>query len=126
MKRLIIASGNQGKIREFQGLLGALPLDVQPQPSGLDIEETGASFAATLRAAPPEIAKTARASDTSTTMAWQLFNAVSSRGKISDNSSSGPIKSASLGDIHARDSAPACSICRVPGGDRRVAFLSPV
>ncbi|HCX54691.1 MAG TPA: non-canonical purine NTP pyrophosphatase, partial [Synechococcus sp. UBA9887] len=26
MKRLIIASGNQGKIREFQGLLGALPL----------------------------------------------------------------------------------------------------
>ena len=49
MKRLIIASGNQGKIREFQGLLGALPLDVQPQPTGLEIEETGASFAANAR-----------------------------------------------------------------------------
>ena len=49
MKRLIIASGNQGKIHEFQGLLYALPLHVEPQPAGLDIEETGASFAANAR-----------------------------------------------------------------------------
>ena len=49
MKRLIIASGNQGKIHEFQGLLSALPLHVEPQPAGLDIEETGASFAANAR-----------------------------------------------------------------------------
>ena len=49
MKRLIIASGNQGKIHEFQGLLSALPLNVEPQPAGLDIEETGASFAANAR-----------------------------------------------------------------------------
>ena len=49
MKRLIIASGNQGKIHEFQGLLAALPLNVEPQPAGLDIEETDASFAANAR-----------------------------------------------------------------------------
>ena len=49
MKRLIIASGNQGKIHEFQGLLSALPLNVQPQPASLDIEETGVSFAANAR-----------------------------------------------------------------------------
>ena len=49
MKRLIIASGNQGKIHEFQGLLSTLPLNVQPQPASLDIEETGVSFAANAR-----------------------------------------------------------------------------
>ena len=49
MKRLIIASGNQDKIHEFQGLLSALPLNVQPQPASLDIEETGVSFAANAR-----------------------------------------------------------------------------
>ena len=32
MKTLVIASGNAGKIREFQGLLQALPVSVQPQP----------------------------------------------------------------------------------------------
>ena len=34
MKTLVIASGNAGKIREFQGLLQALPVSVQPQPEG--------------------------------------------------------------------------------------------
>ena len=32
MKTLVIASGNAGKIREFQGLLRALPVSVQPPP----------------------------------------------------------------------------------------------
>ena len=39
MKTLVIASGNAGKIREFQGLLQALPVSVQPQPECLEVEE---------------------------------------------------------------------------------------
>ena len=46
---LVIASGNQGKIREFQGLLSNLPLEVRPQPAGMEVEETGSTFAANAR-----------------------------------------------------------------------------
>ena len=46
---LVIASGNAGKIREFAHLLASLPLEVRPQPDGLDVEETGSSFAANAR-----------------------------------------------------------------------------
>lgn len=46
---LVIASGNQGKIDEFQGLLSNLPLTVQPQPEGIDVEESGDTFAANAR-----------------------------------------------------------------------------
>jgi XTP/dITP diphosphohydrolase len=42
---LVIASGNPGKIREFSALLAALPLTVLPQPAGLEVEESGATFA---------------------------------------------------------------------------------
>ena len=49
MKTLVIASGNAGKIREFEGLLQALPVDVRPQPDGLEVEETGTTFAANAR-----------------------------------------------------------------------------
>ncbi|MCT0208437.1 RdgB/HAM1 family non-canonical purine NTP pyrophosphatase [Synechococcus sp. CS-1332] len=46
---LVIASGNAGKIREFAHLLASLPLAVRPQPDGLEVEETGTSFAANAR-----------------------------------------------------------------------------
>jgi len=46
---LVIASGNAGKIREFIALLADLPVRVMPQPRGLEVEETGASFAANAR-----------------------------------------------------------------------------
>ena len=46
MKTLVIASGNPGKIHEFENLLRALPIDVRPQPEGLNVEETGSTFAA--------------------------------------------------------------------------------
>ena len=49
MKTLVIASGNAGKIREFEGLLKALPVNVRPQPKGLEVEETGTTFAANAR-----------------------------------------------------------------------------
>ena len=49
MKTLVIASGNAGKILEFEGLLQALPVSVRPQPEGLDVDETGTTFAANAR-----------------------------------------------------------------------------
>jgi XTP/dITP diphosphohydrolase len=42
---LVIASGNAGKIREFAALLADLPLEIRAQPEGLEVEETGATFA---------------------------------------------------------------------------------
>ena len=57
MKTLVIASGNAGKIREFEGLLKSLPVAVQPQPQGLDVEETGATFAANAQLKAIAVAK---------------------------------------------------------------------
>ncbi|MEB3158095.1 MAG: RdgB/HAM1 family non-canonical purine NTP pyrophosphatase [Synechococcus sp.] len=44
-RTLVIASGNAGKLREFAELLSDLPLEVQPQPAGMEVEETGSTFA---------------------------------------------------------------------------------
>ena len=44
-RTLVIASGNAGKLREFAGLLEHLPLMVRPQPEGMEVEETGLTFA---------------------------------------------------------------------------------
>jgi len=41
---LVIASGNQGKIREFKKLLEDLPFNLLRQPAGFEIEETGNTF----------------------------------------------------------------------------------
>ena len=41
---LVIASGNEGKIREFKKFLGDFPFDVLTQPIGFEIEETGNTF----------------------------------------------------------------------------------
>lgn len=46
---LVIASGNAGKIREFSALLAELPLEIRRQPEGLEVEESGASFAENAR-----------------------------------------------------------------------------
>jgi XTP/dITP diphosphohydrolase len=46
---LVIASGNAGKIREFAQLLAPLGLAIEPMPAGLDIEETGTTFAENAR-----------------------------------------------------------------------------
>lgn len=46
---LVIASGNAGKVREFGALLADLPLQTRAQPEGLEVEETGSSFAANAR-----------------------------------------------------------------------------
>lgn len=54
---LVIASGNAGKIREFSHLLAGLPLEVRPQPEGLEVEETGSSFAANARLKAEAVAR---------------------------------------------------------------------
>ncbi len=54
---LVIASGNAGKLREFTALLADFPLEVRPQPQGLEVEETGASFAANARLKAEAVAR---------------------------------------------------------------------
>ena len=41
---LVIASSNEGKIKEFKKLLGGFPFKLLTQPLGLEIEETGKTF----------------------------------------------------------------------------------
>ncbi len=48
-RSLVIASGNQGKLREFKQLLNHLPVDLWPQPEELRVEETGNTFAQNAR-----------------------------------------------------------------------------
>ena len=49
LSTLVIASGNAGKIREFGQLLGDLALEIRPMPEGLEVEETGSTFAENAR-----------------------------------------------------------------------------
>ncbi len=57
MTRLVIASGNAGKVREFRQLLAGLGLEIEPQPQGLDVEETGTTFAENARLKATAIAR---------------------------------------------------------------------
>jgi len=54
---LVIASGNAGKVREFGALLAELGLEVRPQPDGLEVEETGATFAENARLKAEAVAR---------------------------------------------------------------------
>jgi len=54
---LVIASGNAGKVREFGHLLAALHLEIRPQPEGLEVEETGATFAENARLKAAAVAR---------------------------------------------------------------------
>lgn len=46
---LVIASGNPHKVAEIGAMLAAVELQVQAQPKGLEIEETGDTYAANAR-----------------------------------------------------------------------------
>ena len=54
---MVIASGNPGKVREFQELLQQLPLALQLQPDGMRVEETGLTFAENARLKALAVAK---------------------------------------------------------------------
>ncbi|WP_036901363.1 MULTISPECIES: RdgB/HAM1 family non-canonical purine NTP pyrophosphatase [Prochlorococcus] len=47
--KLVIASGNLGKVKEFRELLSSLPIQVISQPEGFDVDEIGQSFAENAR-----------------------------------------------------------------------------
>ena len=57
MTTLVIASGNAGKVREFGRLLADLGLETQAQPEGLEVEETGDTFAANARLKASAVAR---------------------------------------------------------------------
>ena len=57
MTTLVIASGNAGKVREFGQLLADLGLETRPQPDGLDVEETGNTFAENARLKAEAVAR---------------------------------------------------------------------
>ena len=56
-RTLVIASGNAGKVREFRELLQQLPLELQPQPEGMEVDETGLTFAENARLKALAVAK---------------------------------------------------------------------
>ncbi|MCS5691418.1 RdgB/HAM1 family non-canonical purine NTP pyrophosphatase [Cyanobium sp. FGCU-6] len=57
MSVLVIASGNAGKVREFAHLLESLPLEVRAMPEGLEVEETGHTFAENARQKATAVAR---------------------------------------------------------------------
>ncbi len=54
---LVIASGNPNKITEIGRMLEAVDLDVRPQPAGLEIEETGLTYAENARLKAETVAR---------------------------------------------------------------------
>ena len=44
MRKIIVATGNPGKLKEMQGYLQHLPWQLELKPAELDIEETGTTF----------------------------------------------------------------------------------
>jgi XTP/dITP diphosphohydrolase len=54
---LVIASGNPGKVREFSHLLADLKLAIRPQPEGLEVDETGTTFAENARLKASAVAR---------------------------------------------------------------------
>lgn len=57
MRKLVVATGNPGKLREIQEYLTDLPWQLELKPTDLDIEETGTTFIANARLKASEVAK---------------------------------------------------------------------
>ncbi|BAZ46013.1 non-canonical purine NTP pyrophosphatase, rdgB/HAM1 family protein [Chondrocystis sp. NIES-4102] len=57
MKKLIVATGNPGKLKEIQEYLIGLPWELELKPAELDVEETGNTFIANARLKASEVAK---------------------------------------------------------------------
>ena len=57
---LVIASGNPHKVAEISAMLDLPALNVLPQPAGLEIEETGSTYAANARLKAETVARLTR------------------------------------------------------------------
>jgi XTP/dITP diphosphohydrolase len=57
MPILVVASGNPHKVAEIGAMLELVELDLLPQPSGLEIEETGATYLANARLKAEAVAR---------------------------------------------------------------------
>lgn len=57
MQKLVVATGNPGKLNEMQEYLTDLPWELELKPKELDVEETGTTFIANARLKASEVAK---------------------------------------------------------------------
>lgn len=57
VRKLVVATGNPGKLEEIQSYLTGLSWDLQLKPSEIDIVETGSTFIANARLKASEVAK---------------------------------------------------------------------
>lgn len=57
VKKLVVATGNPGKLGEMQEYLTGLPWELELKPPEIDVDETGTTFIANARLKATEIAK---------------------------------------------------------------------
>ncbi|MBE9047939.1 RdgB/HAM1 family non-canonical purine NTP pyrophosphatase [Pleurocapsales cyanobacterium LEGE 10410] len=57
VRKLVVATGNPGKLKEMQEYLTDLPWELELKPADLDIEETGTTFIANARLKASQVAK---------------------------------------------------------------------
>jgi XTP/dITP diphosphohydrolase len=57
VRKLVVATGNPGKLKEIQEYLTGLPWELELKPAEIDVEETGTTFIANARLKASEVAK---------------------------------------------------------------------
>lgn len=57
IRKLVVATGNSGKLREMQSHLTGLPWKLELKPDNLDVDETGTTFLANARLKALEVTK---------------------------------------------------------------------
>jgi len=57
VRKLVVATGNPGKLKEIQEYLTGLPWELELKPADIDVEETGTTFIANARLKATEVAK---------------------------------------------------------------------
>lgn len=57
MQKLVVATGNPGKLSEIQEYLTGLPWELELKPAEIDVDETGTTFIANARLKAQEVAK---------------------------------------------------------------------
>ena len=57
IRKLVVATGNSGKLREMQSHLTGLPWKLELKPANLDVDETGTTFLANARLKALEVTK---------------------------------------------------------------------